>query len=89
MKWSGQHVTLGRQHLHDAIEGDFDDGVVMEPQRVLASGNVTVVEGAFRNPPEDPHHCPPGLALVMSHERGQVARMHLHLSPWPPQADDA
>jgi RNA polymerase sigma-70 factor (ECF subfamily) len=89
MIWSGRQTTRGRHHLQEEIEGDFDDGVVMAPQRVLASGNVTVLEGLFRNPPGAPLHCPPGLALVMFHEGSQVARMHLYLSRRPPQADEA
>ena len=85
--WSGKQITRGRHHLRKEIEGDFDDGVVMAPQRVLASGNVTVLEGLFHNPPDALLHCPPGLVLVMFHAGGQVARMHLYLSPRPPQAD--
>lgn len=86
--WSGDRITRGRHHLREEIEGDFDDGVVITPQRVLASGNLTVIEGLFQNPPEDPFHCPPGLALILRHEGGRVARMRVHLSPRPPQADD-
>ena len=88
INWSGKRITHGRQHLQAEIEGDFEAGVVLTPQRVLASGGVTVVEGLFKNPPENPHHCPPGLALVHFHEDEQVARMQLHLSPRPPQAED-
>lgn len=89
INWSGKRITHGRQHLQAEIEGDFEVGVVLAPQRVLASAGVTIVEGLFRNPPEDPNHCPPGVALVHFHDDTQVARMQLHLSPRPPQAGDA
>jgi RNA polymerase sigma-70 factor (ECF subfamily) len=89
INWSGKRTTHGREHLQNEIEGDFDDGVVMSPQRVLASGNVSVLEGRFVNPSDKPRHCPPGLALVMFHEGDQVTRMNLYLSPRPPGEPDA
>jgi len=85
IKWSGKRVTRGLYHLQKEIEGDFTDGVVMTPQRVLVNGNVTIVEGLFRNPPEDPFHCPPGLAMIFLDDGRRFTRMHLHLSPRPPQ----
>lgn len=75
--------------LRDEIERDFDAGVVMQPERVLASGDVSVLEGRFINPPHDPFHCPPGLALVMQHRAGRVSRLHLYLSPRPPSCPAA
>ncbi|HEU4623878.1 MAG TPA: RNA polymerase sigma factor [Steroidobacteraceae bacterium] len=88
INWSGKRTTYGREHLQRQIERDFDDGVVMSPQRVLASGNVSVLEGQFRNPVHDPEHCPPALALVMFHDGGQITRMNLYLSPRPPEDRD-
>lgn len=87
--WAGRHTTRGVQPLRDEIEGDFDAGVVMRPERVLASGDITVLEGRFINPPHDPLHCPPGLALVMQHEAGRISRLHLYLSPRPPLSEAA
>jgi RNA polymerase sigma-70 factor (ECF subfamily) len=86
--WSGTRTTCGREHLQREIEGDFDAGVVMSPQRVLASGNVSVLEGRFQNPAYDPEHCPSGLALVMFHEGSQITRMNLYLSPRSPADRD-
>jgi RNA polymerase sigma-70 factor (ECF subfamily) len=86
--WSGKRTTFGRHHLQNEIEGDFDDGVIMSPQRVLASGNVSVLEGRFLNPADKPDHCPPGLAMVMFHDDSQITRINLHLSPRPPQPED-
>jgi RNA polymerase sigma-70 factor (ECF subfamily) len=87
--WSGKRTTYGRHHLQKEIEADFDDGVILSPQRVLASGNVSILEGLFRNPTDKPGHCPPGLALVMFHDGSQIKRVNLHLSPRPPQEEDA
>ena len=44
-----------------------------------------MVEGTFENPPEDPVHCPPGLALVLFHDGGRIVRLHVHLAPRPPR----
>lgn len=85
--WSGQRITRGRRHLQAEITSDFAAGVVMTPRRILTSGNVTVVEGTFENPPNDPFHCPPGLALVLFHDGGRIVRLHLHLAPRPPRGE--
>jgi len=87
--WPGKRTTHGRHHLQKEYEADFDDGVIMSPQRVLASGNVSILEGLFRNPADNPDHCPPGLALVMFHDGSQITRMNLHLSPRPPRDEDS
>ncbi len=86
--WSGQRITRGRHHLQAEIASDFEAGVVVTPRRILASGNVTVVEGSFENPPDDPFHCPPGLALVLFHDGDHIVRLHLHLAPRPPRDEE-
>lgn len=76
--------AVGRSHLAAEIDGDTAAGVRFEPERVLASGRVAVVEGRFENPPEDPHHCPPGASMVLFGHEDRLERLHLHLSPRPP-----
>lgn len=85
--WSGKAMR-GRAHFAAEIDADLQARVRIHPQRVISSGHVTVVEGRFENPPEDPLHCPPGLAMVVF-QRGDTAyRMHLHLAPRPPQREE-
>jgi RNA polymerase sigma-70 factor (ECF subfamily) len=84
----GGRPVLGRSHLASEIDSDTDAGVRLEPQRVFGAGNVVVVEGRFSNPPENPFHCPPGVALVIFRHHGTAQRLHLHLSPRPPRIDD-
>lgn len=84
----GGKPVLGRSHLAWEIDSDTEAGVRLEPQRVLGAGNVIVVEGRFSNPPEDPLHCPPGVALVIFLRNRTARRLHLHLSPRPPVIDD-
>lgn len=82
---SGADEVLGHAHFAAEIDGDLRAGVTIDLQRVLASGNLTVLEGTFVNPPEDPLHCPPGIAFVLFQREGHIRRMHLHLTPRPPQ----
>jgi RNA polymerase sigma-70 factor (ECF subfamily) len=85
--WSSGTSGIGRAHLAAEIASDLDAGVRLAPERVVASGSITVVEGRFENPPEDPDHCPPGAAMVFFARGDRAERMHLHLAPRPPVAD--
>jgi RNA polymerase sigma factor (sigma-70 family) len=80
--------VVGRSFLAFEINTDMQDGVRLEPQRILSTGEVSVIEGRFINPPEDPFHCPPGVALVLFRQNGQVRDVHIHLSPRPPRIDE-
>lgn len=81
-------AARGRMHLAAMVEEDAKAGVSTDPQRVLSSGNVAVLEARFINPPENPHHCPPGLALVLFQRDDKAYRLHVHLSPRPPSTGD-
>lgn len=84
----GGKPVFGRSFIADEARSDHDAGVLLEPQRVLSAGNVSVIEGRFVNPPEDPFHCPPGVAFVVFRRDEMVRRLHIHLSPRPPRIDD-
>jgi RNA polymerase sigma-70 factor (ECF subfamily) len=82
-------AARGRAHLAALIDEDIEAYVSSQPQRVFGSGPITVVESRFINPPEDPDHCPPGMALVIFQRDERAYRLHVHLSSRPPQPDDA
>jgi RNA polymerase sigma-70 factor (ECF subfamily) len=84
----GGKPVVGRSFIAQEVREDNDAGVVLEPQRILSAGNVSVIEGRFVNPPEDPFHCPPGVAFVIFRRAGKAKRLHIHLSPRPPRIDD-
>lgn len=84
----GGMPMLGRFHLASEIDSDIEAGVRLEPRRVLSAGRITVIEGAFLNPPEDPFHCPPGVALVIFRRHRVAQNLHLHLSSRPPSLED-
>jgi RNA polymerase sigma-70 factor (ECF subfamily) len=75
----------GRSYWDTVVDGTVDDGVEIGIDRVIASGNVTVLEGVFRNPPDDPFHCPPGAAFVLFHRNDRTWRLHVHHAPRPPR----
>lgn len=84
----GGKPVFGRSFIAQEVREDHDAGVFHEPLRVLSTGNVSVIEGRFINPPEDPFHCPPGVAFVVFRGDGIATRLHIHLSPRPPRIDD-
>lgn len=85
-----QSLERGRIHLDRVIDENLRVGVRVDVSRVLASGNLTVVEGVFVNPAEHPQHCPPGVALVLFHSAAErVGRVHVHHAPRPPMSDGA
>jgi hypothetical protein len=45
--------------LVEGLEDDLEVGMKLHLTNVIASKDVTVVEGDFENPPADPYHCPP------------------------------
>ncbi len=86
--WSHGVVARGREHLAAEIESDLAAGVRLDIERVMTNDGIAVVEGRFANPPESPHHCPPGIALVLFGANARASRIHLHLAPHVPRADD-
>ncbi len=80
--------VFGRSFIAREVIEDNEAGVLFEPQRILSAGDVSVIEGRFVNPPEDPFHCPPGVAFVVFRREGKATRLHIHLSPRLPGIDD-
>lgn len=82
LHWSDGRERRGRQLLRAQVEGDLTAGVRMDPQAVMASGSIAVVEARFQSPASDPEHCPPGIVLVLWRgERGTVERANAHHEP--------
>jgi RNA polymerase sigma factor (sigma-70 family) len=78
--WSTGTQSHGREHFDVEMDTDLRTGVRVQPKRIMASGDITVVEGAIANPPETPFLCPPGCVLVMKEGVRQVQRLHIHLA---------
>lgn len=70
----------GVRHIENVISEDLDAGVLYLPQTILCSSTVTVIEGSFINPPENPHHCPPTGVGVFLHQEETIHTMMIFLS---------
>ena len=53
----------------------------MQVTDVWSSSSVTIVEGNYLNPADDPEHCPATHTEVRIHPRGQTGRLLLYFRP--------
>jgi len=87
--WSSGKRAVGRHHIATDIDTTIDSGVRLEPARVLTSDGVAFVEGRFVNPPEDPEHCPPGIAFVVyGSDDENASGIRIHLAARPPRSSE-
>jgi RNA polymerase sigma-70 factor (ECF subfamily) len=82
VRWGTAATARGRRHLAADVDGDIAAGVEFRPRRVVSSGALTIVEGVFENPPQDPHHCPPAASMVMRAAAPEApnTRLHIHFA---------
>ena len=76
-------TTRGRGWLVREFEGDLEARMKLRLTNVIASKDVTVIEGEYENPPDDPFRCPPAISMVGFYHDGRIPRMHLHFAPSP------
>lgn len=82
--WSPQVALMtgavrldGADLLMRAMDGDLAAGVRQRPVNVTAGESLAVWEMEIANPADDPEHCPPAVAWIMSLEGGRVSRLRL------------
>jgi RNA polymerase sigma factor (sigma-70 family) len=75
--WPTGKLT-GIDYLAEAYERDLDAGVRHKLVNVVASRDVVIWEDALLSPPEDPLHCPPGVAWAHFLDGGRVGRVRLY-----------
>lgn len=68
------------------MEGDLSAGVRQRPLHVVAGRSLVVWEMELVSPPDDPDHCPPGVAWIMSLEGGRFDRVSLYHAARPTEA---
>ena len=79
-------VLHGRHLLAKDFEGDLEVGMKLHLTNFLASKDITIMEGDFENPPEDPFHCPPAISMVGFHRSGeQIHQMRLYFTAPTPK----
>jgi RNA polymerase sigma-70 factor (ECF subfamily) len=75
--FSGRQPVGGREFLVRGMEGDLEAGVRQRFVDVVTSRDTTIWEMDLVNPPDDPEHCPPAVAWVMSLDDGRVSQLRL------------
>jgi RNA polymerase sigma factor (sigma-70 family) len=83
--FSDGSVHRGRAFLGMFFEEDLEHGIKMHLTNVIASKDVTVMEGDFENPLDDPFHCPPATSMVYFYRDGRIHRVHQHYALRPEQ----
>jgi RNA polymerase sigma factor (sigma-70 family) len=71
----------GLEWLVEGLEDDLEVGMKLHLTNVIASREVTVVEGDFENPPDDPFHCPPATSQAYFYKDGRVSQMREYFAP--------
>ena len=71
-------IIRGPRAIARDIQSDVDAGVRLRVVEVIAGHNITVVEGGFDNPAEDPRHCPPVTTQVFLHAGHAIRGIRLH-----------
>jgi RNA polymerase sigma-70 factor (ECF subfamily) len=78
---SGGHRLGGTDFMLAGMECDLAAGVRQRPLHVVAGRSLVVWEMELINPPDDPDHCPPGVAWIMTLDGGRIGRLSLHHAP--------
>ena len=76
--WESGFVLRGREVLTQDLGEDILAGVKLHVDNVIASRSITVLEGRFENPPNDPQHCPPSTTQVYLHDGDGVRSIRIH-----------
>lgn len=80
-------TTRGRGWLVEEFEGDLEAHMKLHLTNVIASKDVTIIEGDYENPPDDPFRCPPAISMVSFYRDGRIPQMHLHFASRPESED--
>lgn len=80
---SGGERLGGADLLLAGMDWDLSAGVRQRPLHVVAGRSLVVWEMELINPPDNPDHCPPGVAWIMTLDGGRFDRVSLHHTPRP------
>lgn len=69
--------------IHGVWEEQLEAGVKLHPTNILASKDVTVIEGDFENPRDNPFHCPPATSIVCFYRDGKIRGLRQYYAPRP------
>ncbi len=82
--YSGRTADRGLEFLiHRVWEEQLEAGVKLHPTSILTSKDITVIEGDFENPRDDPFHCPPATSIVCFYGDGKIHGLRQYYAPRP------
>jgi RNA polymerase sigma factor (sigma-70 family) len=84
--WAGTMIVEGRKTAFRGLDEDIEVGVKLHVLGVVASPDITILEGRFENPRDDPLHCPPATTQVYLHRGEAIRAARFHYAPRPPEA---
>ena len=67
--------------LVEGLEDDLETGMKLHLTNIIASKDVTIIEGDLENPPDDPFHCPPATSQVYFYRDGRIYLMREYFAP--------
>ena len=56
---------------------------------IIASRDMTVIEGDLENPPDNPFHCPPATSQVYFYHDGRICLIREYFAPRPERREQA
>ncbi|MCT9935192.1 sigma-70 family RNA polymerase sigma factor [Planotetraspora sp. A-T 1434] len=81
--WSGGERLGGAELLLAGMDLDLSAGVRQRPLHVVTGRSLVIWEMELVNPPDDPDHCPPGVAWIMTLDGGRFDQVSLYHAPRP------
>jgi RNA polymerase sigma factor (sigma-70 family) len=75
--YSGKQRLGGRDFLIRGMAGDLEAGVRQRFVSAVTSRDTTIWEMDLVNPPDNPGHCPPAVAWLMSMKNGRTHQLRL------------
>lgn len=73
--------TVGAENQARGMVESAEAGVRFHLTGLLAGEGITIVEGDYENPPDDPNHCPATHTEVRFHPDGRTTRIILYYPP--------
>lgn len=81
--FAGGERLGGQDQLLAGMNSDLSAGVRQRPLNVIAGRRLVVWEMELIGPPDNPDHCPPGVAWILSLRDGRFDRVALYHSSRP------
>ena len=83
---AGCYLARGIDDHRHEVEDSVAAGVRMRVTDVWASRDITIIEGDYLNPRDNPQHCPATHTEIRVHPGGQTTRVLLYFRPHPEEA---